>query len=89
MVPLWAPCKSHGLKLALSALSLGLPLRRMGPVTDFWEESLRDLGRWGGVTSGSHVPSVILGKSLLWAQCLFCKLEIIINTYFGGLFVGP
>lgn len=48
MVPLWAPCKSHGLKLALSALSLGLPLRRMGPVTDFWEESLRDLGRWGG-----------------------------------------
>lgn len=51
MVPLWAPCKSHGLKLALSALSLGLPLRRMGPVTDFWEESLRDLGRWGG---GGH-----------------------------------
>lgn len=48
MVPLWAPCKSHGLKLALSALSLGLPLRRMGPVTDFWEESLRGLGRWGG-----------------------------------------
>ena len=65
MVPLWAPCKSHGLKLALSALSLGLPLWRMGPVTDFWEESLRGVGRWGGwVISGSHIPSVILGKSL-------------------------